>query len=51
MHERGVLTVAPDEASCVVFGIPKEGIRMGGVDPVLPLSEGARSTLAFDRRG
>jgi hypothetical protein len=51
MHERGVLTVAPGEASCVVFGIPKEGIRMGGVDPVLPLSEGARSTLAFDRRG
>jgi two-component system chemotaxis response regulator CheB len=51
MHERGARTVAQDEASCVVFGMPKEAIRMGGVDAVLPLGEVARSILEFDRRG
>jgi two-component system, chemotaxis family, protein-glutamate methylesterase/glutaminase len=30
--------VAQDEASCVVFGMPKEAIARGAVDIVLPLS-------------
>ena len=37
MHEAGAVTAAQDEASCVVFGMPKEAIRLGGVDHVLPL--------------
>lgn len=37
MHEGGARTLAQDEASCVVFGMPKEAIRLGGVDLVLPL--------------
>ncbi|WP_246498449.1 protein-glutamate methylesterase/protein-glutamine glutaminase [Ideonella paludis] len=39
MHDAGAVTAAQDEASCVVFGMPKEAIRLGGVDHVLPLSD------------
>jgi two-component system, chemotaxis family, protein-glutamate methylesterase/glutaminase len=38
MRDRGAHTIAQDEASCVVFGMPKEAIRKGGVQKVLPLS-------------
>jgi two-component system chemotaxis response regulator CheB len=38
MKEAGALTFAQDEASCVVFGMPKEAIARGAVDRVLPLS-------------
>jgi two-component system chemotaxis response regulator CheB len=31
-------TVAQDESSCVVFGMPKEAIAIGAVDSVAPLS-------------
>jgi len=51
MHERGARTIAQDEASCVVFGMPKEAIAMGGVDEVLPLSRVAGAISAFDARG
>jgi two-component system chemotaxis response regulator CheB len=37
MKEAGAHTIAQDEASCVVFGMPKEAIARGGVDEVLPL--------------
>jgi two-component system chemotaxis response regulator CheB len=37
MHEAGARTVAQDEASCVVFGMPKEAIKLGGAEKVLPL--------------
>lgn len=39
MHDSGARTCAQDEESCVVFGMPKEAIRLGGVDRVLALSE------------
>jgi two-component system chemotaxis response regulator CheB len=35
----GCTTIAQDEASCVVFGMPKEAIQAGVVDSVLPLSQ------------
>jgi two-component system chemotaxis response regulator CheB len=38
MREAGALTFAQDEATCVVFGMPKEAIARGAVDRVLPLS-------------
>ncbi|HEX2999714.1 MAG TPA: chemotaxis protein CheB, partial [Armatimonadota bacterium] len=38
MKEAGAFTVAQDEASCVVFGMPAEAIRAGAVDRVLPLN-------------
>jgi two-component system, chemotaxis family, protein-glutamate methylesterase/glutaminase len=37
MHEAGARTVAQDEATCVVWGMPKEAIKLGAVDCVLPL--------------
>jgi two-component system chemotaxis response regulator CheB len=37
MHQAGAYTVAQDESSCVVFGMPKEAIKSGGVSKVLPL--------------
>ena len=38
MHVAGAHTIAQDEASCIVFGMPKEAIARGGVDDVVPLS-------------
>ena len=46
MHEAGSFTVAQDEASSVVFGMPKEAIRFGGVDMILPLDEIAEALLS-----
>ncbi|HOS96718.1 MAG TPA: chemotaxis response regulator protein-glutamate methylesterase [Deltaproteobacteria bacterium] len=37
MKEAGAFTLAQDEQSCVVFGMPQEAIKAGGVDRVLPL--------------
>lgn len=38
MFDTGAHTVAQDESSCVVFGMPKVAIELGGVKIVLPLS-------------
>jgi two-component system chemotaxis response regulator CheB len=37
MKQSGAYTVAQDEATCIVFGMPKEAIALGCVDRVLPL--------------
>jgi two-component system chemotaxis response regulator CheB len=37
MHEAGAHTIAQDEESCVVYGMPKEAVKLGAVDEVLPL--------------
>lgn len=39
MKEAGALTVAQDEKSCVVFGMPKEAIKLGAVDKIMPLDQ------------
>jgi two-component system chemotaxis response regulator CheB len=51
MHDRGARTLAQDEDSCVVFGMPKEAIRAGAVDEVIALGQVARAILDFDARG
>jgi two-component system chemotaxis response regulator CheB len=38
LHDTGALCVAQDEASCVVYGMPKEAVKLGGTDGELPLS-------------
>ena len=37
MKQAGAFTIAQDEASCVVFGMPNEAIKRGGVDEVVTL--------------
>nr|MBI3614072.1 chemotaxis response regulator protein-glutamate methylesterase [Nitrospirota bacterium] len=49
MKKAGAYTIAQDEDSCVVFGMPKEAIKLGGVDKILPLSHIASSLLAHVR--
>jgi len=45
MKQAGAYTVAQDEASCVVFGMPQEAIKRGGVNLVIPLERIAREVL------
>jgi two-component system chemotaxis response regulator CheB len=45
MREGGAWTLAQDEASCVVFGMPKEAIKMNAADEVVPLDGMAAAIL------
>ncbi|MBX3372042.1 MAG: chemotaxis response regulator protein-glutamate methylesterase [Nitrospira sp.] len=45
MKEAGAFTIAQDEASCVVFGMPKEAIKLGAADIVRPLGDIASAIL------
>lgn len=38
MHQSGAITFAQDEDSCVVYGMPREAVKNGAVDHVIPLS-------------
>jgi len=46
MKQAGAFTVAQDEASCVVFGMPHEAIKRGAADRVLPLDHIAKMVLS-----
>ncbi|MCJ8509290.1 chemotaxis response regulator protein-glutamate methylesterase [Rhizobium lemnae] len=50
MHQAGAFTVAQDEASSIVFGMPKEAIARGGVDRIVSLEQIAQEIMAADRR-
>jgi two-component system chemotaxis response regulator CheB len=39
MRESGAYTLAEDESTCIVFGMPKEAIKLDAVDEVVPLGE------------
>ncbi len=39
MREAGAPTVAQDERSCVVFGMPKEAIGLGAAEKIMPLAQ------------
>ena len=45
MRQAGSFNIAQDEATCVVFGMPKEAIAVGAVHEVLPLGQIARRVL------
>ncbi len=45
MRKAGAHTFAQDEASCVVFGMPKEAIALGGAEEVVPLDQCAAAIL------
>ncbi|MGK8204557.1 protein-glutamate methylesterase/protein-glutamine glutaminase [Burkholderia pseudomultivorans] len=46
MKRAGAHTFAQDEASCIVFGMPREAIALGGADEVAPLAEMSRRVMA-----
>jgi two-component system chemotaxis response regulator CheB len=50
MRQAGARTLAQDEASCVVFGMPKEAIAMGGAEEVVPLDRMASRMLGLVRQ-
>ena len=50
LHNGGARTVAQNEETCVVFGMPKEAIKLDAVDEILPLQQIARAILQFDSR-
>jgi len=46
MKESGAFTIAQDENSCVVFGMPNEAIKLGGIQKVLPLNDIADNLIS-----
>jgi two-component system, chemotaxis family, protein-glutamate methylesterase/glutaminase len=49
MKQAGAITIAQDEATCVVFGMPKEAIKLGAIHKVLPLQSVAGAILTSAR--
>jgi two-component system chemotaxis response regulator CheB len=49
MHDAGAQTVAEDESTCIVFGMPKEAIKLGGVDKIVPLDKIPQEIIAYGR--
>jgi two-component system chemotaxis response regulator CheB len=49
LKRAGACTLAQNEASCVVFGMPREAIALGAVDEVLPLQALSERMLALAR--
>ena len=45
MHDTGAWTIAQDEASCIVYGMPCEAVKAGGVDESVPLKNIAEAVL------
>lgn len=50
MYKAGAPTIAQDEKSCVVFGMPKEAIAAGGVSKVMALEEIPRHLIQLVSR-
>jgi two-component system, chemotaxis family, protein-glutamate methylesterase/glutaminase len=51
MKQSGAYTIAQDESTCVVFGMPKAAIQVGAVDVVLPLGDIPNAFLCQLRKG
>jgi two-component system chemotaxis response regulator CheB len=48
MHERGARTIAQDENSSVVWGMPGAAVALGAVERVLPVEDIARELTQLD---
>jgi two-component system chemotaxis response regulator CheB len=46
MREAGAFTIAEDQSTCVVFGMPRAAIELGAAESVLPLSRIANKILS-----
>lgn len=51
MRKRGAYTVAQDEATSIVFGMPKEAIRLGAADDIAPLEQMPERIVSFLQDG
>ena len=49
MKEAGAYNIAQDEATCIVFGMPAEAIKLRAVDQILPLDKIAREVVQLCR--
>ncbi|MEE4279548.1 MAG: chemotaxis response regulator protein-glutamate methylesterase [Halieaceae bacterium] len=49
MHDAGAYTIAQNEATCVVYGMPKEAVKAGGVDIEVPIDDIPRLLLKHGR--
>jgi two-component system chemotaxis response regulator CheB len=49
IRQAGAHTIAQDEQSCVVFGMPKEAIALGAAEKIVPLSHIAETLISFAR--
>ena len=47
MRKAGANTVAQDERTCVVYGMPKEAVLRGAVERIVPLNAIAREILSY----
>jgi two-component system, chemotaxis family, protein-glutamate methylesterase/glutaminase len=45
MFDAGAVTIAQDEATCVVYGMPHEAVKLGGVNKIMPLQNIAGEVL------
>ena len=45
MFDAGAVTIAQDEATCVVYGMPHEAVKLGGVNKIMPLQNIAHEVL------
>ncbi len=50
MKEAGAKTIAQDEKSCIVFGMPKEAIKLGAADIILPLEQISNHILTLRKK-
>ncbi len=50
LHDGGARCIAQNEETCVVFGMPKEAIKLQAVDEILALESIAKAILLFDSR-
>lgn len=49
MHNAGARTLAEDESSCIVFGMPREAIRLGAVDKTVALPHIHQEIISYAR--
>ena len=45
MHQAGAYNLAQDEATCVVYGMPREAVAVGAVDEIVPIQDMAQRVL------
>ena len=50
MRQNGAHTIAQDESSCIVFGMPKEAIAQNAAEKIVPLSNIAETMIALAQK-